>query len=157
MGKKICTILSLLILFASCRQSGSEQAAIDPPVVQEQKPVTTAPLPEASEKPADTIAPAADTAGEKRIRDFLMSTAGTFGWETKADEISFDFFPDGRLHIQGPDGEATMWAGRWKLLGDKLTLDRADLGRTETHTVRIDGKKLMLDSKAYTRYVPYRD
>lgn len=157
MDKKICTILSLLILFASCRQSGSEQAAVDKPAVQEQKPAIVTPIPEVSDTSATTTLPAADTAGEKRIRDFLMSAPGTFGWETKADKISFDFFPDGRLHIQGPDGEATMWTGRWKLSGDKLTLDRADLGKSETFTVRIDGKKLMLDSKAYTRYVPYRN
>lgn len=157
MEKKICTILSLLILLASCRQRGSEQVKVDTIVVQEQKPAIVTPIPEATDNSTANILPAADTAGEKRIRDFLMSVPGTFGWETKVDKISFDFFPDGRLHIQGPDGEATMWSGRWKLSGSKLTLDRADLGRSETYTVRIDGKKLMLDSMAYTRYVPYRN
>ena len=147
----------MLILSASCRQSGSEQATVDTVAVQEQKPVIVPAIPEATDTSAATSLPAADTAGEKRIRDFLMSVPGTFGWETKADDIFFDFFPDGRLHIQGPDGEATMWSGRWKLSGNKLTLDRTDLNRSETYTVRIDGKKLMLDSKAYTRYVPYRN
>lgn len=85
---------------------------------------------------------------------FLKDPEGYYGWQTTADKISFDFFDDGRLHIQGPDGEATMWEGKWELKGDQLTLQRADLNKTETVTVKIDGDKLVLGDKTYTRYKP---
>lgn len=46
---------------------------------------------------------------EEEIKLFLISTENTYGWETKSNDISLDFFKDGRLHIQGPDGESTMF------------------------------------------------
>ena len=88
---------------------------------------------------------------EEEIRNFLHSTEGTYGWKTTSDDITFDFFKDGRLHIQGPDGEATMWEGKWSLAGDQLTMERADLNKTQTVTAKINGEKLMLDDKTYER------
>jgi|GEM_PF-2336295 hypothetical protein len=93
-------------------------------------------------------------ASETEIKAFLVSKEGTFGWQTTADNISLDFFPDGRLHIQGPDGEATMWEGKWSVAGNKLTIDRTDLGKTETIQVKIEGENLILGDKTYTRYAP---
>jgi hypothetical protein len=93
-------------------------------------------------------------ASEADIKAFLVNKEGTFGWQTTADNISLDFFPDGRLHIQGPDGEATMWEGKWSVAGDKLTVERTDLGKTETLQVKIDGENLILGDKSYTRYAP---
>ncbi|MBK9395835.1 MAG: hypothetical protein IPN55_00750 [Saprospiraceae bacterium] len=89
---------------------------------------------------------------ETELWEFLISTEGTYGWETKTDKISLDFFEDGRLHIQGPDGEATMWEGSWKLKGDRLSMVRPDLKSTETESVSIDGDKLMIGAVEYTRY-----
>jgi len=89
---------------------------------------------------------------EDELRSFLISTEGTYGWETKTDKISLDFFEDGRLHIQGPDGEATMWEGSWKLEGIRLTMVRPDLETTETESVSKDGDKLMIGAVEYTRY-----
>jgi hypothetical protein len=89
---------------------------------------------------------------EDELRSFLISTEGTYGWETKTDKISLDFFEDGRLHIQGPDGEATMWEGNWKLKGDRLSMVRPDLKSTETESVSRDGDKLMIGAVEYTRY-----
>ena len=89
---------------------------------------------------------------EDELRSFLISTEGTYGWETKTDKISLDFFEDGRLHIQGPDGEATMWEGSWKLEGIRLTMVRPDLETTETESVSKDGDKLMIGVVEYTRY-----
>ncbi|MBP7281213.1 MAG: hypothetical protein KBA66_06545 [Leptospiraceae bacterium] len=93
-------------------------------------------------------------ASEADIKAFLVSKEGTYGWNTTADQIGLDFFQDGRLHIQGPDGEATMWEGKWSVTGDKLTMERTDLSKTETVPVKIDGEKLILGDKTYTRYAP---
>ena len=89
---------------------------------------------------------------ETELWEFLISTEGTYGWETKTDKISLDFFEDGRLHIQGPDGEATMWEGSWKLKGDRLSMVRPDLKSTETESVSRNGDKLMIGAVEYTRY-----
>jgi hypothetical protein len=93
-------------------------------------------------------------ASEADIKAFLVSKEGTFGWQTASDPILLDFFKDGRMPIQGPDGEASMWEGKWSLTGDKLTMERTDLGKTETVTVKIEGENLILCYKTYTRYSP---
>lgn len=98
--------------------------------------------------PVENATPPADD----RLKTFLYDTEGTYGWQTTADNISLDFIPDGRLHIQGPDGEATLWEGTWSLQGDQLTMDRKDLGKTETVTAKQDGEKLVLGERVYTRY-----
>jgi hypothetical protein len=91
---------------------------------------------------------------EAKLRSFIFSTPGTSGWATKSDNISLDFFEDRRLHIQGPDGESTMWEGSWQLEGDKLTLVRTDLRETKTLTAKINGDSLILNKRAYFRYKP---
>lgn len=165
--------LSLLALAAfvsfyspSCKsREAKEETTVSTTVTPETKPAPVeAPEPAPQVRPAPVDTPAApvttaqvDPELEKKIRAFLMSKPGTFGWETKAEKISLDFFPDGRMHIQGPDGEATMWGGKWKLSGDQLTMERTDLGKTVVATARIDGKSLVLGDKTYTRYVPYRN
>jgi hypothetical protein len=92
---------------------------------------------------------------EKRLRNFLYAAPGTYGWKTKSDNKMLDFFRDGRLHIQGPDGEMTLWEGKWKLAGDQLTMVRPDLKKTITVPVRIEGKNLKLGDKNYTRILSY--
>jgi hypothetical protein len=92
--------------------------------------------------------------GDSDLKTFLLSTEGTYGWNPVEGTISYDFFPDGRLHIQGPDGEATMWQGRWTLKGDKLTLLNDDQHTIENVTAAIDGKDLLLNGKRYKRYSP---
>ncbi|MEQ1862531.1 MAG: hypothetical protein ABMA13_21640 [Chthoniobacteraceae bacterium] len=101
-----------------------------------------------------TAAPDAHSADDPALRRFLLSTKGTYGWSPVQGTISYDFFPDGRLHIEGPDGEATMWQGKWKLTGDKLTITNSDRKTTTTVTVKIDGADLLLDGKRYKRYRP---
>ena len=91
---------------------------------------------------------------ETDIKAFLYDKEGTYGWETKSDSISYDFFTDGRLHIQGPDGEATMWTGKWMLSGNQLTMESKDLKKKETLPVKIEGENLILGDKVYTRYAP---
>jgi hypothetical protein len=88
---------------------------------------------------------------EDELKLFLYSIEGTYGWATKSNNITFDFFTDGRLHIQGPDGEATMWQGSWKLKQDQLTLDRVDLNRLVTYKMAILSDTLLLDTTVYTR------
>jgi hypothetical protein len=91
---------------------------------------------------------------EKKIRSFIVSKPNTYGWETKENDISLDFIKDGRIQIQGPDGESTMWEGKWSLKDDKLTMKRPDLEKTITVTVKIDGEFLVLDNLIYNRYKP---
>lgn len=88
------------------------------------------------------------------IRHFLVSKPGTYGWQTTADDVSLDFFPDGRLHIQGPDGEATMWQGSWSVKEGVLGMDRKDLGVEESFRVVIVGDSLKLGERVYSRYRP---
>lgn len=97
---------------------------------------------------------AAQKQSEQDIEKFLYDIEGHYGWETSGDNISFDFLEDGRLHIQGPDGEATMWEGSWTLEGDQLTMERTDLGTTQTVTAKIDGDNLILGDAIYSRYNP---
>lgn len=91
---------------------------------------------------------------ETEIRQFLHSTPNTYGWEPIKGGNSYDFFKDGRLHVQGKDGEATMWEGTWKLKDDQLTLKIPALKFTHTYTVKIDGQTLLLDSQRYRRSTP---
>lgn len=108
----------------------------------------------ASGTPTEASAPAAPKVSEADLKAFLHSKEGTYGWQTKSDDISYDFFVDGRLAIQGPDGEATMWEGTWTLSGDQVHLVCADRKQDETLTAKIDGEKLVLGDKVYTRYQP---
>lgn len=88
------------------------------------------------------------------IKSFLVSTEGSYGWKTTAEPITLDFFQDGRLHIQGPDGESTMWMGKWSLAGSQLTMQREDLGKEVSVPVKIEGENLILGDKTYTRNKP---
>jgi hypothetical protein len=91
---------------------------------------------------------------EQKIKSFILSRHNTYGWETKSDDIHLDFLKDGRLHVQGPDGEATMWEGKWSLKGDKITMYRPDLEKTITVKVRIEGDILYLNEIKYIRIKP---
>ena len=135
MKKLICAALAAVMFTVTFTSCGGGEAA--------QGHTETAPA-----------TPAAPAVSEDAIRAFLMSKEGTYGWKTDADANTLDFFDDGRLPIQGPDGEATMWQGSWKLAGDQLTMTCADIKLNETVTVKIDGEKLILGSKTYTRYKP---
>lgn len=108
----------------------------------------------ASGTPTEASTPAAPKVSEADLKAFLHSKEGTYGWETKSDDISYDFFVDGRLAIQGPDGESTMWEGTWTVKGDQVHLVCADRNQDETLTAKIDGEKLVLGNKVYTRYQP---
>jgi uncharacterized protein (DUF4415 family) len=115
---------------------------------------TEQPKKEEAEPKAETKAP---EVSEDALRTFLHSKEGTYGWQTKANELSLDFFKDGRLAVEGPDGEATMWVGKWSLKGDQLTMECENCGSMkskETVTVKIDGENLVLGEKTYTRYAP---
>ncbi len=94
---------------------------------------------------------------EEVLRAFLHSKEGTYGWNTTSDELGLDFFKDGRLHVQGPDGEATMWLGTWSLQGNQLTMQCEECGSMpskQTFPIKIDGEKLLIGDKVYTRYAP---
>lgn len=91
---------------------------------------------------------------ESELRQFLYSTPNTYGWQPVEGDTSYDFFKDGRLHVQGPDGEATMWGGTWKMKGDQVTLKIPDLKTNKTFTVTIDGDDLLLDDQRYRRFAP---
>lgn len=106
-------------------------------------------VPEAAQNPV--VKP--PSASESDFKAFLHSKEGTYGWKTDADSIMYDFFKDGRLHIQGPDGEATMWEGKWELKGNQLTMISDEKKMNETKIIQMKGDTLMLGDKVYTRYV----
>jgi hypothetical protein len=93
----------------------------------------------------------ADEEAPKITKKFLHSTKGTYGWTPVKGNISYDFFPDGRVHIQGPDGEATMWEGKWSLKGDQLTITNTTKKETKTYKATVEGEDLLLDGKRYQR------
>lgn len=89
--------------------------------------------------------------GSPDLSQFLLSPEGTYGWEPEKGEISYDFFKDGRVHIQGNDGEATMWEGTWTLEADRLTVVNKTLKKTSTFTAAVDGEALLLNDVRYQR------
>ena len=97
------------------------------------------------------LAAIASAQSESQIRQFLHSAPNTYGWQPVEGDITYDFFTDGRLHVQGPDGEATMWEGSWKLKGNLVTLKIPALKTNKTFTVTIDGDELLLDAVRYRR------
>lgn len=118
-------------------------------------PLTSSAADDGNAKPPATKKEAAASA--VALKKFLHSTDGTYGWEpVKAggDGLSYDFFPDGRLHIQGADGEATMWEGKWLLEGNNLTMTNSTKKTKKTVTATADGKELLLDNVRYRRYKP---
>ncbi len=84
---------------------------------------------------------------EAEARAFLMKPE--YGWVQQGEQFYIAFFPDGRLSIQGDDGEATMWEGTWKLNGNKVTMICQDINMNETHEVKKDGHTLILGNKKY--------
>jgi hypothetical protein len=94
----------------------------------------------------------ADAEPKTDLKKFLYSTQGTYGWQPVKGTIMYDFFKDGRLAVQGPDGEATMWEGKWSLKDNQLTISYDQ--KTVTVTAAIDGNDLLLDGKRYRRYKP---
>ena len=88
------------------------------------------------------------------LRAFLFSTPNTYGWQPVKGEISYTFLKDGRLVVQGSDGEATLWEGKWTLAGDQVTLKIPALKTLKTVTVARVGDELILDGLRYRRYSP---
>jgi len=97
---------------------------------------------------------AAAAQADDGLREFLHSSPGTYGWSPVEGGISYDFFPDGRLHAQGEDGEATMWEGTWSLDGNSLNLKIPALDSDATVRVEVEAGDLLLDGKRYRRYSP---
>lgn len=78
-------------------------------------------------------------------------TAPQYGWKKADEEFFYSFFKDGRLSIQGADGEATMWEGKWSLDGDELTIKHPEKG-TKKVKISVSGKDLMIDGVKYIVY-----
>ncbi len=133
----IFALVGISALFFSCKSSAKTEETTKTEQAPVETPVTEAPV-----------------ASEADIKAFLNSKEGTYGWQTTSSTNMLDFFADGRLHIQGPDGEATMWLGTWKIAGDKVTMVCQDIKLDETVSAKIDGEKLILGDKTYTRYKP---
>jgi hypothetical protein len=139
------TLLSTLGLACGGSEAGKET---------ENKDTSKQEAPETSEPEAKKEEP---KVSEADLKNFLFSKENTFGWQTKSDNLGLDFFKDGRLAVQGPEGESTMWEGKWSLAGDQLTMECKDCGSMkaqQTVTVKIDGENLILGDKTYTRYAP---
>lgn len=90
---------------------------------------------------------------DAELRTFLTSLEGTYGWETAGGELSYDFWPSGKVHIQGKDGEATMWQGDWTLADGTITVTEPSLP-TVVFRARKQGDNLILNDVVWTRYRP---
>lgn len=123
-----------VLIFTACGGNSSvNRAAIDSTTIATIDTFTT------TDSAAATSTSQAGT--ENDLKAFLLNPDNkTYGWSSENDPNSYDFSKDGKLDIQGPDGEATMWQGTWELKGDKLTLNNQDLNETKTVTLVKDGK-----------------
>jgi hypothetical protein len=138
----VASMLFATTSFISCNETESDKET-DPTSTEIKVPE------EAKNTPTE-----APIQSEAELKSFLFSKEGTYGWQTTADSIMFDFFKDGRLHIQGPDGEATMWEGKWELKGNQLTMISEEKKINETKSIQMKGDTLVLGDKTYTRYTP---
>lgn len=110
-------------------------------------PVQAAPAP----APAAPAAPAPAASNDAELRAFAHSVEGTYGWQSPG-KLSYDFFTDGRLHIQGSEGESTMWEGTWTLAHGKAKLVSDAPGHPKEVTISRAGDTLVIDGVPYTRY-----
>ncbi|MDX2305319.1 MAG: hypothetical protein NW226_21090 [Microscillaceae bacterium] len=145
--QNLALILLSAVLFFNCGggETSSEETA-DKDSAQTEETTNKAAEPDANPE-----------ALEGDLKEFLFSVDGTYGWRSEQDENLYDFFKDGRWIIQGPEGEATMWQGKWTLEADQLSLECKDCGTLpakQTLTVKKDGENLVLGDKTYTRYAP---
>ncbi|MFT5777368.1 MAG: hypothetical protein ACI837_000300 [Crocinitomicaceae bacterium] len=97
-----------------------------------------------------------NSAKHAEMKKFLFSSENTYGWKTEENEIELDFLNNRLLFIQGPDGESTMWEGKWWLKGDRLFMDRPDIeedGGDNCLSVKVrrEDESLFLDDVKYTR------
>lgn len=140
-------LLPLLLIGAFSLACGGDDAAEAP----SQAPAAQAPADVADTPTAPP--PAAPRNDDAALKTFLLSTEGTYGWTSTSSELSYDFFPTGKAHVQGPDGEATMWEGDWTLANGKLTITVPELPKAE-FTVERQQDNLLLNGAVWTRYKP---
>jgi len=83
-------------------------------------------------------------------------------WKTDSKDFELDmpimygFMTDGRLHVQGPDGEATMWSGKWYINADGLNIQYeyvSPIGEVKdinfTVVAKTTDQYLILDNSVY--------
>ncbi len=80
---------------------------------------------------------------------YSFITGADQGWTAVDFVYFFTFMEDGRIHIQGADGEATMWGGTWTLDGDELTAVTDEF--TTTYILKADGEFLIIDGNKYKK------
>ena len=90
---------------------------------------------------------------ESELKAFIVNRVDSVGWKTSGEANFLDFFPDGRIHIQGPEGEATMWEGKWSIKGNQITIQRGDTNKTETLNIQMEGENLNIGGKIYERII----
>jgi len=87
--------------------------------------------------------PAVDS---EALKTFIM--APQYGWKKADADYFYSFMTDGRLHIQGADGEATMWEGTWSLEGDMLTITHPE-EPVKVVKIYAEGADLMIGADKY--------
>lgn len=88
-----------------------------------------------------------NTAGDEEFVAFLIKPA--YGWKKADEEYFLTFMEDGRLHVQGDDGEATMWEGKWSISNGSVTLEIPELDKNETLTIKTEDEILYLGETKY--------
>lgn len=84
---------------------------------------------------------------EADIKKFIVATEGFIGWKRKNEPLLLiSFFEDGGLSVQGDQGEATMWSGKWKIAGDKIEIECKNCG----NDIKSGKYDLQIEEKSQT-------
>lgn len=152
---RIRLVVPAFLMFAFSLACGGEESPAQEAAEHASPRAQQGRAPEHAEHAAEQAAPEApkSMSTDAELKALVVSTPGTYGWETAGGKVSYDFFPTGKVHIQGPDGEATMWEGDWSIVDGKLTV-KADSLPTETFTIDHQGDSLLLNGNVWNRYKP---
>ncbi len=135
--KKLLTILSVVVVFgiflAAC--NGGNNA-------NNNKTDTTKEIVEDNSKDESS-----ETDTKINLTEFLL--APEMGWQKEGEEFFLTFMPDGSLHLQGAEGEASMAEGTWKLDGDKLTIVCEGMDINETKEIKEEHTSFLFGDVKY--------
>jgi len=142
--KRISNLLVLFIFvffMASCGGSTSETNDTDEN--------TNTELNNDTENPDADIEEEIENGTHEGVDLYSFITGAEQGWTAVDFVYFFTFMEDGRVHIQGEDGEATMWEGTWTLDGDELTAVTDEF--TQTYIIQADGEFLIIDGNKFKK------
>ena len=78
-------------------------------------------------------------------------TAPEYGWKQADKDYFLAFMADGRVAIEGDQGEASLWEGSWSLDGTTLTIQSDEFGK-QVYAVKKNGDALFLNDDKFVKY-----